>query len=108
MAWVSLDDAVGAILLALRDGAVRGPVNVVAPNPVTNAQFTGALGQALGRPTLLAVPAFALKALFGEMAEGTVLASQRVLPKRLTELGYTFRHPDISTALQAALAETPG
>ncbi|HET6232409.1 MAG TPA: TIGR01777 family oxidoreductase [Longimicrobiaceae bacterium] len=108
MAWVSLDDAVGAILLALRDGAVRGPVNVVAPNPVTNAQFTEALGRALGRPTLLAVPAFALKALFGEMAEGTVLASQRVIPQRLTELGYTFRHPDISTALQAALAETPG
>ncbi|MDB4951564.1 MAG: hypothetical protein JWM27_4213 [Gemmatimonadetes bacterium] len=107
MSWVSLEDAVGAIRFFIESAAARGPVNVAAPNPVTNADFTAALGRALGRPTLLAVPAFALRTLLGEMAESTVLASQRVSCDKLLALGYRFRHPDLDGGLASAL-RSPG
>jgi uncharacterized protein (TIGR01777 family) len=105
MSWISLDDEVGAIVHLLGDDAPAGPVNLTAPNPVPNADFTKALGKALGRPTLLPAPKFGLKALLGpEMAEELLLFSQRALPTRLLDSGYTFKHPDLADALRVALA----
>lgn len=103
MSWISLEDAVEAVLFALENEGVSGPVNVVAPGPVTNREFTERLAHAVHRPALVAVPAFALRLLFGEMADETVLVSQRVLPKRLQALGFAFRHPTLDEALAAAL-----
>jgi len=96
--WVALDDAVGAIGHALVTPGLSGPVNVVAPNAVTNADFTRSLGRALGRPTLLPVPAFAARLAFGEMADALLLASARVVPERLQQTGYSFRHPELESA----------
>jgi uncharacterized protein len=105
MSWISLHDTVMAIRFALAHEEVRGPVNVVAPDPVTNASFTEALGRALGRPTLVSVPEVALKLLFGEMAEATLLASQRAVPQRLRAAGFEFRHPRVEGALRDVLDE---
>jgi uncharacterized protein (TIGR01777 family) len=104
MSWIAIDDAVGAILEALRNEAARGPINAVAPAPVRNAEFAARLGEALHRPAVLAAPAFALRALFGEMADGAILASQRVAPTRLIALGYRFKYPTLPEALEAILA----
>lgn len=101
--WVHLDDVVGAILLALDNGAADGPLNVTAPNPVTNRDFSRALGRALGRPAVLPVPGAALRLLFGEMAE-VVTTGQRALPVRLGPLGYRFRHPQVEPALRDVLS----
>jgi uncharacterized protein (TIGR01777 family) len=107
MSWVSLDDEVGAIVHLLGDDAPAGAVNLTAPNPAANAGFTKALGQALGRPTVLPVPRFGLKLLLGgQMAEEMLLGGQRVLPTRLLDSGYVFAHPELADALQTALAET--
>jgi hypothetical protein len=103
MSWISIDDALGAIHHALKDGRLSGPLNAVAPAPVTNAEFTRALGRALGRPTIFPMPAFAARLAFGELADALLLASQRVLPKRLQETGYRFREPDIDTCLRRVL-----
>jgi uncharacterized protein (TIGR01777 family) len=104
MSWIALDDAVEVVLRALRDDALRGPVNAVA-GAVTNAEFTRALAHAVHRPALVPVPVFALKLLYGaEMVEGTLLASQRAEPRRLREAGHRFLHPDLPDALRAALA----
>jgi hypothetical protein len=106
MSWVAIEDEVGAIVHLLGDDAPAGPVNLTAPNPVTNGEFTKALGKALGRPTVLPVPKFGLKTLLGpEMAEELLLASQRALPTRLLDSGYTFQHPDLTETLQAALSK---
>ena len=106
MSWVAIEDEVGAIVHLLGDDAPAGPVNLTAPNPVTNGDFTKALGKALGRPTVLPVPKFGLKTLLGpEMAEELLLASQRALPTRLLDSGYTFKHPDLTETLQAALSK---
>lgn len=106
MSWVAIEDEVGAIVHLLGDDAPAGPVNLTAPNPVTNGEFTKALGKALGRPTVLPVPKFGLKTLLGpEMAEELLLASQRALPTRLLDSGYTFKHPDLTETLQAALSK---
>jgi len=105
MSWVELDDVVEAIRFALRREEVEGPVNLTAPNPVTNEEFTRTLGRVLGRPTLLPVPGFALKLALGEMAEETVLASQRAVPDRLTKAGFRFRYPEIEGALRAVLGK---
>ena len=105
MSWVSLADAVSAFRYALDHPEMSGPYNVAAPNPVQNRDFTRALGEALNRPTLFPVPAFALRALLGEMADETVLASQRVAPRRLQDAGFRFRHPDLPGALRAALRD---
>ena len=103
MSWVTLDDAVGAIEHALENRTLRGPVNVVAPQPVTNREFTKAMGSALSRPTIFPVPAFALRLLFGEMADATLLSSQRAEPARLKESGFVFKHPEIKSALKQVL-----
>ncbi len=97
--WIHIDDVVGAVQHALSHDAVRGPVNLVSPNPVTNAEFTVALGKALSRPTILPAPAFALRLALGEMADEALLASQRVQPERLLASGYEFRFRELSTAL---------
>jgi uncharacterized protein len=103
VSWVALPDVTRAIEFALETGGLAGPVNVVAPNPVTNLEFTRALGRILHRPTLLRVPAFALRLAFGEMAEATVLESERVLPARLNALGFDFAYPEIDAGLRAVL-----
>ncbi len=102
LSWIHREDAVGLILFALEHPELRGPMNVTAPEPVTNADFTRALGTALKRPTVLPVPAFALKAALGEMAQ-VVLGGQRALPKRAQEAGFTFRHPELGEALRSLL-----
>lgn len=101
MSWVAIDDVVAIILFALTNAAIEGPVNVVSPNPVTNYQFTKALGQALGRPTFFNVPAFVLRLILGaEMANEFLLSSTRVDPLKLTQEGYSFIYPDLLTALK--------
>lgn len=102
--WISLDDVVGVIQFALATESLRGPVNVVAPRPVTNAEFTQVLGRVLRRPAVLPVPAFALRLLLGEMADGLLLASTRVEPAALAAAGYRFRHPELEPALKMLLA----
>jgi hypothetical protein len=98
MSWISLDDAVGAIHhLLLED--VSGPVNLVAPTPVTNAEFTRTLARLLRRPAFLPVPALALRIAVGRLADEALLASARVYPHRLLEQGYAFHHPTVREAL---------
>jgi uncharacterized protein (TIGR01777 family) len=102
MSWIALDDLVGVIQHALDRGDIAGPVNAVSPLPVTNAEFTKTLGRVLGRPTILPVPAFALRLAFGEMAD-TLLASTRLRPERLLATGYRFRFPELEGALHHLL-----
>ena len=99
MSWIALDDVVQILKRALADRTLRGPVNVVAPEPVTNLTFTGELAKALRRPALLPAPAFALKLAMGEMADALLLASQRVVPRVLTSAGYKFASPQLQPAL---------
>lgn len=101
MSWIHIDDVVGMIEAAIADNRWEGPVNTVAPSPVTNAEFTKALGQALRRPTILPAPAFAVRAALGRMAEALLLTGQKVLPARAAELGYEFRYRSLGTALEA-------
>lgn len=103
MSWVALEDVVGVMLHALREPRFTGPVNVVAPQPVRNAEFAATLGRVLHRPAILPAPAFALRLAFGEMADEALLASTRAEPRRLAELGYTFRQPALEAALRAML-----
>jgi uncharacterized protein (TIGR01777 family) len=104
LSWISLDDEVAAILHVLATPALTGPVNCTAPDPVTNAEFTRALGRALRRPTLVPTPTLALRALLGRgLVEEMILAGQRVKPAALVATGFTFRHPEIGTALRAML-----
>jgi len=100
--WVHLDDVVGAMLHVLDDERAHGPVNVCAPRPVTNKELSKALGHVLRRPAFAPVPAFAVKLLYGEMAE-IVTKGQRVVPRRLEELGYEFRRPQLEDALREAV-----
>ena len=101
--WITLHDVVRALEHALNDDQVHGPVNVVSPNPVTNAEFTHALGRALGRPAFLPAPACALRLVLGELA-GSVLSSQRARPSVLQRTGFEFAHPDLGPALRTLLA----
>jgi uncharacterized protein (TIGR01777 family) len=103
MSWISIDDAVGAIGHALATPSLAGPVNAVAPKAVTNAEFTKTLGHVLSRPTVAPMPAFAARLAFGEMADELLLTGQRVVPKRLLESGYRFRHEDLEAALRHVL-----
>ena len=103
MSWISREDWIGAAYHALFTESLRGAVNLVGPEPVTGATFAATLARVLGRPHLVPVPAFALKALFGAMAEGTILASQRVLPKALEGSGFEFAHPSLASALRFEL-----
>jgi uncharacterized protein len=103
--WIAIDEIPPVLLHTVHCGDLNGPVNVVAPRPVTNREFTGALGRALSRPTPLPVPAFALRLAVGrEMADALLLASARVVPRRLEETGYPFRFPDLEGALRRMLA----
>ncbi len=100
--WIHRDDVVGAMLFCLGNPEASGPVNLTAPNPVTNAELSHTLGRVLKRPAVLPVPAFALKSLYGDMAE-IVTTGQRVLPARLEQLGYPFRYSDLEAALRDVL-----
>jgi len=102
MPWIHVDDIVGIYLAALDGDGWSGPVNGTAPEPVTNADFSKALGRALGRPAVLPVPAFAIRALYGEMAE-IVTEGQRAVPARTLEFGYSFAKPELGPALSSAL-----
>jgi uncharacterized protein len=104
--WVHLDDVVGAILFELDTEAASGPVNLTAPEPVTNKHLSKALGRVLRRPAFAPVPALAVRALYGEMAD-IVTTGQRAVPARLTELGYGFRQPELEAALRDATGSTP-
>lgn len=105
MPWLTRADAVEIVLRAIRDERLRGPVNAAAGSS-RNADFTGALARALHRPALVPVPAFALRALFGEMADATLLSSQHVAAVRLADVGHRFVHPSLDAALAAALEDT--
>jgi uncharacterized protein (TIGR01777 family) len=103
MSWIALDDAVGVIGHALADDALHGPVNVVAPEPATNHDFTRTLARVLLRPAIFPVPAFALRLALGEMADALLLSSQRVEPARLVASGHRFRFPELEGALRHLL-----
>ena len=103
MSWITLNDEIGAIRHVLAHGELAGPVNLVAPGPVTNGEFTRILGRVVRRPTPLPVPAGLLRLAFGEFADEGLLASTRVSPARLIESGYTFRFPDLEQAFRALL-----
>lgn len=106
MSWISIDDEVGAILHCLKTGSLRGPVNFVAPHPATNAEFTRILAKLLHRPAFATVPAFAARAIFGrEMADETVLSSQKGYPEKLLASGYRFQHPELEEALRSLLSQ---
>lgn len=104
MPWISLEDTVAGYIFALETEALAGPVNLVGPRSATNYEFTKALGRALGRPTILPLPAFMVKLVFGEMGEALLLAGQNVKPAKLEEAGFEFRHPTLEKALEAGLA----
>jgi uncharacterized protein (TIGR01777 family) len=103
LSWIHRTDWIELVVWLLRRDDAAGPYNATAPQPVTNAEFSQALGNALGRPSWLPVPGFALKAVVGEMAGPALLAGQRVVPKRALEQGFTFQYPDIQSAMRAAV-----
>ncbi len=103
MSWVDVQDMVGAIHHILRTDLLQGPVNLVAPKAVTNAEFTKTLASVLSRPAILPLPAFAARLVFGEMADELLLASQRIEPKRLIASGYPFRFRDLRSSLKEIL-----
>ncbi len=105
LSWIAIDDVVGAISHAILADSLRGPVNAVAPQPVTNREFTKALGSVLWRPTILPLPAFAARMVMGEMADELLLASARVNPSRLLASGYEFRFPELRGALRHVLGK---
>ncbi len=103
MSWISLEDEVRAIRFAIKNESIKGALNLTAPHPVSNLEFTKTLGQVLHRTTLLPLPAFAVRLLFGEMGEELLLASARVLPEKLIEAGFEFCHPHLQNALEEIL-----
>jgi uncharacterized protein (TIGR01777 family) len=103
LSWVALDDALYALHRAITDPSLSGPVNVVAPHPVTNREFTATLGTVLGRPVVLPAPAPALRLAFGEMADEVLLTSQRAIPARLIEHGFDFAFPTLEDAVRHEL-----
>ncbi len=104
--WITMDDLIGSIHHCLMEPAVRGPVNLTAPEPVTNSDFTKTLGKVLWRPTILPAPAFALRLALGEMADALLLASLRVMPEYLQQSAYTFDYPTLEPALRHLLGQT--
>jgi hypothetical protein len=103
--WIEIEDVVNGIHHALVTDSLHGPVNAVSPNPVTNLEFTKTLGRVLGRPTLFAMPRFAVELLFGEMGREALLASFRVRPAKLLASGFQFQWPELEPALRHALAQ---
>ncbi len=104
MSWLTLSEAVGVIRYAVENTALRGAVNAVASQPVTNADFTRALARAVHRPAIFPAPPFALRLALGEMADALLLSSQRVIPDRLHQAGYRFQHAELASALRALLS----
>ncbi len=104
MSWIALDDVISGLKFLIADKSVRGPVNFVSPNPVTNAEFTRTLGRVLARPTIFPMPAFAARLAFGEMADALLLSSQRVEPAVLKDRGFLFSWPTLEPALRHILA----
>ena len=104
MSWISLHDHLRAIEHVLTSTTLAGPMNFVAPNPVTNAEFATTLGRVLTRPALVPVPSMAVELLYGEMARATILAGQRVMPRVLSAAGFEFTHPTLEQALRYELA----
>ena len=100
MSWIAVDDVVGGLKFIIEDNSVVGPVNFVAPNPVTNAEFTKTLGRVLSRPTIFPVPAFGARLAFGEMADALLLSSQKVEPGVLEDKGFLFSWPTLEPALR--------
>jgi hypothetical protein len=105
MSWIAVDDLLGIILHAVRTESVHGALNAVAPEPVTNTEFTQTLGRALWRPTVLPLPAAAARLALGQMADEMLLASTRVVPMKLTATGYAFRYPTLDSALRHCLGK---
>jgi len=105
MSWIAIDDVIAAILHVLTTEALRGPVNAVAPQSVTNREFTKTIGRVLGRPTVFPLPAFAARLAFGQMADELLLCSQRVEPAKLLASGYQFRFPELEAALRHILGK---
>ena len=103
MSWIALDDVVNGLKFLIADKSIHGPVNFVAPNPVTNAEFTKTLGRVLSRPILFPVPAFGARLAFGEMADALLLSSQKVEPSVLEDKGYLFNWPTLEPALRHLL-----
>ena len=103
LSWIDNDDLIAAIHHVLMTDSIRGPVNATAPHPVTNSTFTAALGRALGRPTVLPVPALAVKAAFGQFGMEALLCGQRVLPRKLTESGFTFFYEGVEESMRFQL-----
>jgi len=101
--WVDIDDLIGAILHVIKANTLQGPVNVVAPHPVRNAEFTETLASVLSRPAIFPMPAFAARLVFGQMGDELLLASQRVEPANLMASGFVFQKPDLEGALSAIL-----
>jgi hypothetical protein len=105
MSWIALDDLVSAILFALSNSSLAGPVNAVSPQPVTNREFTKTLGRELGRPTIFPMPAFAARLAFGEMADEMLLGGVRVEPRALAAAGFEFQYPQLEPALRHVLSD---
>jgi len=103
MSWISMDDHIAVINYALENENLRGAVNSVAPSPVTNEEFTKTLGDVLYRPTILPVPEFVVGMVFGEMGDALLLASTKVLPKRLEAAGFEFKYPQLKPAIEHAV-----
>jgi uncharacterized protein (TIGR01777 family) len=103
MSWISLDDHIEVINFALENENVRGAVNSVSPNPVTNQEFTATMGEVLYRPTFIPVPEFAVHLAFGEMGEALLLDSIKVMPKRLVDAGFKFKFPELKKAIENAV-----
>lgn len=100
MSWISRTDTLRALAFLLDTASLAGPVNLVAPAPATNADFTAVLGRVLKRPTIAPVPEFAIRLLYGEMGEATVIEGQRVVPRKLLDAGFAFTHPTLEAALR--------
>ena len=103
MSWISLDDEIAIINFAIENENIRGALNAVSPNPVTNHEFTKTLGDVLYRPTILPLPEFAVSMIFGEMGDALLLASTKVIPKRLEDAGFEFKYPDLKAAIEHAV-----
>ena len=105
MSWIALQDLLGIFEHAIYTSSMRGAFNAVAPEPVTNREFTKTLGKVLHRPTIAPTPAFALRLAFGEMADAVLLSSSRVAPQAVVESGYTYTRPNLEAALRFECGE---
>ncbi|NGX57765.1 MAG: Epimerase family protein [Chlamydiae bacterium] len=103
MSWIDIEDLVRAIYFCIKNDSIRGPVNVTAPQPVSNREFTKTLGKVLFRPTIFPMPAFAARLAFGEMADEMILTGAKILPERLTSTGFEFKYPTLESSLNHLL-----